>query len=272
MFKRLCFSYLVSGKTGFGSTAHFKIPHYFKNVDSIKKRHKKYADFCGAEYKFVTDGEQFESFFLMMTSKYPFLRDFDVISNFKPYLINEFLKDYDEVLYLDVDIFPGYIQKNFFQSFNLDDGVALCFRQPKWINEINEDKLKINPIFRKWFVSKTMAEQNGFSPHSDIVNYNTGVVGATKTSFNRLNYFENLDVLKMINETDFGLIQNTEKKKKHFFSCEVMFQYCDLRGNNLFTDIGDKWNCFKDYDCGQYFIHASSKEMYARATNTNYSH
>ena len=93
--KRLCFSYLVSGKTGFGSTAHFKIPHYFKNIDSIKKRHKKYADFCGAEYKFVTDGEQFESFFLMMTSKYPFLRDYDVISNFKPYLMNEFLLGYN---------------------------------------------------------------------------------------------------------------------------------------------------------------------------------
>ena len=173
--------------TNINTKNQFKI-HYQKIVDNKKK----YADSIGVDYFLHENDDNFKYYVEYFKTHYPFITMYNIVNFYKLELMNNYLHDYDEVLYLDFDAIP-VTNENFFDVWDLSKGIAVLNNN----NNIRPTHMPLDMIkgtirspSAKYFNTMAMLEENSMSPQCDVIN--TGIIGSNKKHWKKLNYWHRL--------------------------------------------------------------------------------
>jgi hypothetical protein len=162
-----------------------------------------YARHIDVEYKQFLNDDSWRDFEAEYKRKYPFLTMYNIVNFYKIHLMYELAKQYDEILYLDLDVVP-VTGENFFDVWNFDNGVAILKNDPK-VNT-SKESIRNNVRYRKesgksvhsirspaakYWNCYAMLEEEGYNPTNNV--YNTGIVGINKQLLDKLDYFNNFD-------------------------------------------------------------------------------
>ena len=195
-------------------------PDWEDYKDILSQRHKEYAYFFNADYG-------------LYDSKLNFVN----LQFYKLQLAEQLVNDYDEVLYLDLDVIPKNI-KSFFDVHDLNNICCHKTQRPQWKIDLKRYML------------------DGTGEHNII---NTGVFGMNKRASDQLRFTERYsDVERIYYECDIDRLYEPNN--------EVYLSYMIERYDIPFKDIGVQWNYILDkvvttYTPACYFLHQSNKDF-----------
>lgn len=192
-------------------------PNWIQYKSQLIDKQRAYADQCNVDYR---------HFDISLT--------FTELMFFKIQFAEHLLNEYDQVLYLDVDVIP-LTNKSFFETFNLDNICLHYTLNPKW--KIQQKKL--------------MLAQEGITSNDKITN--TGVFGMNRTARDTLNYTKKRSEIKKL----YG-----DYKPNN----EVYMSYILEKYKIPYTEIGMQWNYILDnnvqqFSAGCYFVHQVNKNF-----------
>lgn len=192
-------------------------PNWIQYKLQLIDKQRAYADQCNVDYR---------HFDISLT--------FTELMFFKIQFAEHLLNEYDQVLYLDVDVIP-LTNKSFFETFNLDNICLHYTLNPKW--KIQQKKL--------------MLAQEGITSNDKITN--TGVFGMNRTARDTLNYTKKRSEIKKL----YG-----DYKPNN----EVYMSYILEKYKIPYTEIGMQWNYILDnnvqqFSAGCYFVHQVNKNF-----------
>ena len=168
------------------------------NKEWLTDKQSKYAELCGADYK-VFDSQGFTEFRNLFFQNRPYISTYDIINFYKIWLLST-LDEYDEILYLDLDVIP-WTKENIFDVFDFKDGI-ICRVNHEGNFSTNSD-ISYNPTIRapkaKWWNARALLLDEGLTGDNDV--YNTGIVGGSREQIKKLDYFAEFDqTLDMMHE------------------------------------------------------------------------
>ena len=206
-----------------------------KFFHKLNKGLKDYAEICGADYKLLT----------------PKPTDYDTLNMYKIQKWEEFLDQYDRVLYLDLDIIPN-TKINIFDKFDFDKIVTLMlpvndyaetfgfiapgeqitdFYERTKTKEYEEQKKKLDRyhwLFKGKF-KRDLFKADGSIPGVVVTDKgikgckdeipNTGTFGGSKVARNRLKFFDRLPQAKKLIDS----IKHIDNR--YFYNNEVIIAY-----------------------------------------------
>lgn len=156
--------------------------------------HCLYATHIDAEYKHFVRDDEYEEFF----ERFPDLSEYDVINLYKVYLLDKLSKEYDLVLYVDLDVyFNTYID-----VFNYMKGEH-CFAcesetsEETGINLLNKNYWKDydrdfrNPQSKYWNAHALLQEED--IDTEDLLVFNTGIMMASEKVMKQIDYFSDIE-------------------------------------------------------------------------------
>ena len=94
--------------------------HYSKIIDNKKR----YADNIGVDFHLHENDKDFKYYVKYFKTHFPFITMYNIVNFYKLELMNNYLVDHDEVLYLDFDAMP-VTKDNFFEVWDLSKGIAV---------------------------------------------------------------------------------------------------------------------------------------------------
>ncbi len=224
--------------------------HYEKLVD-VKK---EYAKHCNAEYRVYNNDTYYQKF----KKKFDGF-EFDIINLYKIYLWEELGKEYDNVLYLDLDVIPNTTE-NFFETFDMN---KICVYSPNatkenvWTKTMLKNYKKNIHSF-EYLITKTdkyneyvkamckramLAIDNKFN--TDYLIANTAILGGNSSAISKLRYTERLDEMsytlkKAKEEQFFG-----ETISKLFFANNEIFVHYLLDKDNIdWYNLPKEWHTY----------------------------
>ena len=227
--------------------------------DKLIKRQHLYAESCNADY-FVYENSNL------------LLNEYDSIQFRKIEKLEELTNEYDEVLYLDLDIIP-FDFKNFFKEHNLS---KICCREidgKEWgINRYKINVPKMNDAYNNsiweeennkqsrylyeeidsmnmWLKASSknamLLLENHTSYNHNIIN--TGVIGGNKDSIKQLKFTENLQyMIDLIDKAKYDNIYSKKVQELIKPNNEVFFSYLIEKNNIPITNINKNWNFIVD--------------------------
>jgi hypothetical protein len=176
---------------------------FAKHYQWLIDRQNEYATSIGVDYKQFLNDDRWKAFADEYKQKYSFLTTYNIVNFYKIHLMYELAKEYDEILYVDLDVVP-LTTESFFDTWDLNKGVVILKNDPKVINNITQikrsdarrDRIKkpihsIRSPAAKYWNCYAMLQYEGYHPISDV--YNTGIVGITKQQLEQLDYFGDFD-------------------------------------------------------------------------------
>jgi len=174
--------------------SHFKNKEKFNNnLNWLLDKQQEYAKLCQADYAHFTYDDKFIKF----SKKFgPEISEYNIINFYKMHLLYQL--DYDEILYLDMDVIP-VTTKNFFDEWDLTKRIAVMSEE--WsTKDYNRSKHNVrSPLAKYWNAYALL----GYGKEV----FNTGIIGASKTSLKELNYFKQfkktLKKMKTLTTDDF---------------------------------------------------------------------
>lgn len=209
---------------------------FAKYKDRLISAHKDYANLCNAEYHCFT----------------PSIPDYDDLQFEKLYRFEDLANEYDEVVYLDLDVIPTSAQ-NIFDKHATHKYVGAHFIDTKpnwgervygdwWIDTIDFDKMN---MVVKACCKNAMLLLEGISGNNQIAN--TGVLVGNKNSIEDFRLSERLDYADTI--FDEALVDNIYPKEiASSFSRnnEVYFSFIKEFYKIPINPIGLSWNWIID--------------------------
>ena len=261
--KRLIYSVYKEDIDEHQSCGDYKRSQFKKYKNQIQETQQKYADKCGAEYKLID----------------PNNTDYNKIQLEKLLLLEDFIEDYDEVLYIDFDVIP-VTDTSFFEAFDLN---FLCFHEVvKDMLSIQYEELKKDVYFRKlanvirrytpMSPFTKMAAKNSMLMLDNIVGretvINTGVVGGNKHSIGLLKLKDRVDMIdEKLEQAREDNIYPDNISDMFFQNNETYMSYIVEKFNLPYKDIGQQWNyvLYKEDDyphSNNHFLHYISKDFH----------
>lgn len=222
---------------------------------------ERYAFDIGADYRFFEHDSQYTEYEKMFKEKYPQITSYNIVNFYKIHLMYELAKEYDEILYLDLDVVP-LTSESFFDAWDLSKGHVIK------INPVEEQKSRtieglqnriekfrasgktpsIRSPFAKYWNSKAMMMMD-----SEVVDYggafNTGIVGITKEQLEQLDYFGDFEeTLEMMDELKYDEDSFWPEFIRTCFGWDNETIWCwkVAKNNCEFQEIGDEWHYFMD--------------------------
>lgn len=192
-------------------------PNWIQYKEALTSKHEAYAAVCNADYQLVDTNAKFVDLMFL-----------------KVQLAEQLLDDYDEVLYLDLDVVP-ITHKSFFDSFNMDNICLHYTWNPKW--KIDQKRL--------------MLAEEGITSNNKVAN--TGVFAMNKNARDTLRFSERR--------------YNIEKSYPDYKpNNEVYMSYLIEKHNIEYNEIGMPWNFILDRNISTgslaaHFIHCSNKDF-----------
>ena len=116
--KNIIFSIFINLEDNSGVHV-YKANQLKKYQNLLIKVKQNYANSIGAEFKLFKNDNDWSVF----KQKYKDY-EYDVVNLYKIYLLEQLSNDYDNVLYMDLDVIPN-TNENFFTTFNLN---KICVR------------------------------------------------------------------------------------------------------------------------------------------------
>ena len=171
----------------------------------LEERQRSYAKSIGIEYKLFTYDDQWIEYRDSLMSLYPQLTMYNIVNFYKIYLMYQLKEEYDEILYIDLDVVPVGNQ-SFFDVWDLSKGMVIKHNKP--IVELRIEDIKnrersfikkgrtdsIRSPTAKYWNNKALLMDHGIDV-DDAPVFNTGIVGINKQSLEQLDYFGNFDYM-----------------------------------------------------------------------------
>lgn len=236
---RVIFS--VYNEVNDNSVTDYKKEQLSKYKNSLMQRQNEYANFCKADYFVYESEEQIDN-------------EYNSIQFFKIKQLEKLAEEYDEILYLDLDVVP-FVFKNFFKEHDMS---KICCLQEDGF----EKGLKRN--FEKWKEFKNLQNLDSMNcwvkscsknamllldtlKSSDNMIINTGVIAGNKDVIKQLKFTENLDyMINLMKEAQYDNVYPKEMHKFMLPNNEVFFSYLIEKNKIPVNYIDDSWNYILD--------------------------
>ena len=225
-----------------------------KHYDRLVKVKEQYAKHCNAEFKIYGN----DTFYQKFKNKFQGF-EFDLINLYKIHVWEQLSKDYDNVLYLDLDVIPNTTD-NFFEVFDMN---KICVYAPNAIKENvwNNTMLKnykknihdfeylmskidkYNEYVKAMCKRAMLAITNKFD--TDYYIANTAILGANKNAINKLKYTERLNELIItLNLAKKEKFFGNNISKNFFANNEVFFHYLLDKYQISWYNIPREWHTY----------------------------
>jgi len=154
---------------------------------------QKYAKNIDVDYLIFYEDEQYKEFYNYYRKNYPEINTYSIVNFYKIHLMYLLKEQYDEILYLDLDVVP-FTNESFFDFWKLEKGICV-YNNNHFINKRSLPLLSLNVDNRsptaKYYNCQAMLIHEGYSPKNDVIN--TAIVGANKQHIEQLKYFDNFN-------------------------------------------------------------------------------
>ena len=224
------------------SINNYKKQQLLKYKDVLVNFQEIYAKKCNAEYKLVE------------TTNIKIQNEYDSIQFSKLKYLYEFTKDYDEVLYLDLDILPKINIPNIFDTYDFSKLVCFfedCEKRMFDLFPNKDEKYRyINELdHMSWWIK--MAAKNSmllledYSLSEFIIN--TGVVGANYQTMKNINFHNELtNMNKLLDEAKDDNLYPPESSQFFRPNNEIYFTYLVEKKNIAYEKLDESWNYILD--------------------------
>lgn len=254
--KRLVYSIWGGLSDDHVSSDDFKKLQFKKHHKALIEKQKLYADLCRADYACFDVG----------TLAY---QDIQFLKIDK---LCELSDEYDEILYLDMDVIPN-TEKNIFDSFDLSK-MCIHFNPPRWLPQHRELMKCLNnkdftfSYMDQWvkcLIKKSMLLLDDI--HGSDTVANTGVMCINSEAIKSMELKHKImladEVYEEALEDNFHpqRILDAWRKNNEVFISYILEKY-DMKYN----EIGRQWNYIldnkvKEYTPAGYFIHQVNKDF-----------
>ena len=173
-----------------------------ENHEWLTAMQKGYADALKVEYRQYTRDEEYLKFEKWYRDNHPDVTVWNIVNFYKIHLMYKLIEEFDEVLYLDIDVVP-ISNLNFFNYNSLarDAGIPIFKNDPKvslslasikkesdWRQKIDKSAHSVRSPAAKYWNAAALLLDEGYPPENWV--YNTGIVSANKKYLDKLAYFE----------------------------------------------------------------------------------
>ena len=251
--KRIIFSQYTENVDPHTSVDEYKKSQFLKYNLLLEQKQKEYAHACECDY---------EMFKLDIT-------DYADIQFKKLLRFEELSQQYDEILYLDLDVAP-LKRVSFFEKFDLNKITAHSLKGTKPRSEYflyltENDMWHSMGKYEKTCAKKAMLFLDDIIGDDNIIN--TGVIGMNKKCVEELRFSERLDECKSVfREAKEDNIYPSEMANKWELNNEVFITYMIERYGLPYTELGMAWNFIVDHEVSKYsaachFLHIVNKNF-----------
>ena len=252
--KNIIFSIYIQNNETNLSEKHLNTKLQFeKHLVKLIDVKKEYAKNCNAEFRLYENDTTYDRF----RKKYDGF-EFDIINLYKIYLWEKLGKEYDNVLYLDLDVIPNTTE-NFFETFDMNN---ICVYAPNatidtW-SQKDKKNYKTGKVTWETIVShkdkyseyvKAMCKKAMLVVNSDIdTNYliaNTAILGGNSNAISQLKYTERLkDMIIVLNKAKDEKFFGEVVSNLFFANNEVFIHYLLDRYKLNWFNLPKEWHTY----------------------------
>jgi hypothetical protein len=237
------------------SIAKNQVADYF---DRLVENKKSYANSIGVDFKLYHNTMQ--DFFVSDEL------EFTKVNLYKHHLMHELAKEYNEVMYVDMDVIFN-TSKNVFEELELHKGIHVLDQDheiiSKNINELLFKKLGLRNSTLKYHITKDLLD--GKDNHV----INTGVIIGKSEHLKQIKLVERLpDIIVKINDLKNRNVSDSVYLRAHYYpNNESVFSYILEKYNIPYVIMDRKWHTICDYVAKQKseaeIYHFINKNFYA---------
>lgn len=224
-----------------------------KHYDRLVSVKKEYAENCDAEFRIYGN----DTFYQKFKNKFEGF-EFDIINLYKIHVWEELGKQYDNVLYLDLDVIPN-TSDNFFKVFDMS---KICVYAPHADMESWSQKDKKNYKKGKVSFETIVSHKDKYSEYVKAMckramlaldnklktNHfiaNTAILGGNSSVINKLRYSDRLkDMLNTLKQAKEEKLFGEEISKLFFANNEVFFHYLLDKYEISWYNIPREWHTY----------------------------
>ena len=200
-------------------------------------------------FEYDTD---YENFYRRYKKEFPHITTYNIINEYKIFVLYQLSNHYDEILFLDFDAVP-VTKESFFDAWDRSKGIAILHNN-KEIRQTGQSLHQISGTIRspsaKYFNAMAMLEETDNIPNCDVVN--TGIIGATKEHLQLLDFFGDMnktyDIMKYLQSREYKETSMYPKNITDTFGYdnETIFSYKLVANNVPVQWLNRKWHYFYD--------------------------
>lgn len=211
------------------------------------KVQQAYSDYINVDYKIFTESKEYEDFYQWHRQNIPQMNTYCIVNFYKIKKLYDLAEEYDEVLYIDLDVIP-MTYKNFFDAWDFNKGLVI-YNNNHAINQYDTPFLLMNKGQRspaaKFFNAQAMLIHQNCKPECDVIN--TAIVGGNKKYITQLNYFTNwqhtMDLMTELQTKDDGMYP--ENIRNMFgYDNETVFSYKLKATETPYQWLDNQWHYF----------------------------
>jgi len=248
MTSRVIFTVYIDPEEIYNGDADFKSTQLAKHFNALTYRQEEYAKKCGADYKIYKIDDAYKTFLDKLDDLDVFETQYQCIQHYKHYVMKQLSELYDEVLYLDLDVFID-TNESIFEKFDLSNGIGIygyLDDKPEDIENIKEGLLSYIPVSTSVSVKTAAMISLCSNANCTFPNYvfNTAIMLVNKELCDKINYLselehvkESIDELKANDHWWADYIRN-------YFSInnETALSYLVHRNKVKWQSIGEEWH------------------------------
>lgn len=221
-----------------------------KYKDRLLENHQSYANAIGAEYKHFGRDEAYKEF----SKRFTDLSEYDIVNLYKIWLLDTLTKEYDLVMYVDLDVYFRN-NANIFHTVPADYAIC-CLYDTKQNLRITTDSSYFknfkedyrNPQSKYWNTHALLTEEEY---DGDNYVFNTGVIVTSRYGMEQLDYFSDIDdviaQMKELKEDEFSMYP--EPIQKSFgYDNETIFSYKVKKNDVVVYQLGEWWHSRHYYE------------------------
>lgn len=226
--------------------SHYESKKLFQdNYDWLLTKQQQYAKTIGVDYIHYTVDQSYKQYSEWFETHYPDISHYNIVNFYKIHLMYQLAKQYDEVLYLDMDVVP-VTQINFFDHWKLSEGIAIKTGSdspgdnPRYTFKY---KHHVRSPIAKYWNSKCLLSDNGYSIDPEV--FNTGIVGANSKMLEQLGYFSEFeDMLDMMQELPNDDFYPERIRNLFGYDNETLWAYKTYVNEVPFQQLDNDWHYF----------------------------
>ena len=223
--------------------------------DRLIQCKESYAKSVGADWKFFGDREHYEIFKSSYFSTYHQISEYDIINFYKIWLMYYLSKQYDNVLYLDMDVVP-IKTNNLFAAIDFNRGIAIHTNTEAALNDLHKVEVKgyrklatksiRSPLAKHLNTSALLMNIGGHDTYNEV--FNTGIVGANREWLTKLAYFDDFhnDLVSMLDVVDGDHIFPDGYNHLFGFDNETLFSVKVITNQVKTQPLNETWHYFYD--------------------------
>ena len=246
--------YIENNEPNLSEKHQFTKKQLEKHYEKLVYIKNEYAKLCNAEYRVYNNDTYYQKF----KKKFDGF-EFDIINLYKIYLWEELGKEYDNVLYLDLDVIPNTTE-NFFETFDMN---KICVYSPNAIKENVWTKTMLKNYKKNihsfdYLMTKTdkyneyvkamckramLAIDNKFD--TDYLIANTAILGGNSNAIKKLRYTERLnEMVDVLNKAKEEKFFGEEISKLFFANNEIFVHYLLDKDNIDWYNLPKEWHTY----------------------------